>query len=797
VLSANIYAGTGHRHWSIIAMITSPPTGLGEALMRCRSWFAPVLAILLACAAGGAIAATPERPFAPQVGSAGSLGDPFVPNYRIVLEPQYPTTATPVSIHLIGPSPYPNRCSVVLDPQLIDTGHVALTVWPTAEPCSSSLWRQTFSFGLMPTGWHRVTIDVYYHPAASDSGGDSTRVLFSRIYDYFVAVGPVPPPPPPPPVLGLPYVESIRIVPFRIAIPVPIEPEICPGDSMGVFFSGHFPNPCFDIRRVEVIPRVQNFRDPPQPPLIRLVIDSTGCEPQRICNPQPTEWSTVALLPPLPNPGTYELPVEMAVGSCVGMNDSLVAQYFTVYRFSVSRCSTVVGPPCVLGGFDHPSGPGACDTHVSAGRPGAVVFTVKPSVPLSGLQGEFRFDQRGLRISRMAPIGPATGMHLTWSPTDYGAKFVMFAESGAPIPAAPWTTDGPPVPVLAMEVDQATNVRPAESTLLGSYGLLGSDLFGGAVPFCALRIRPDVAQICRERDCDRNGDGILDVRDLVLLVHCLTGPARCDPSGADCNADSLFDLDDVLCCARRLLGLRPCPECGPDSGVTRPEPIELSLGGLVESGNEVEVPIHLTYAERFSAARLAIDYPADRYEVVSTGLRQADSRWLELHEVRGGQVVIGLIRTGLMTLEVGQKVDLQLRLRLKAGQAPGGRIVASESDFSGGDGVKLIIEHGRTQIDLVGRASIHLSGARPNPFAGESRFSLTLDRAANVELGIYDVTGRLVSTLHRGALPAGTREFTWDGSNADGSQAATGVYFYRAAVRGSTVSRKLVLVRGN
>jgi hypothetical protein len=326
--------------------------------------------------------------------------------------------------------------------------------------------------------------------------------------------------------------------------------------------------------------------------------------------------------------------------------------------------------------------------------------------------------------------------------------------------------------------------------------LLGSDLYGGAVPFCPLRIRPDAAQICRESDCDRNGDGILDVRDLVLLVHCLTDPTRCDVSVADCNGDSLFNLDDVMCCARRLLGLMPCRDCG-DSSVARHEPTELSLGGLVESGNEVEVPIHLTYAERFSAARLAIDYPADRYEVVSAGLRQADSRWLELHEVRDGQVVIGLIRTGLMTLEVDQKVDLLLRLRLKPGQAPGGSVIASESDFSGADGVKLIIEHGRTSIDLVGRASIDLSIARPNPFAAETRFTLTLDRAANVELGIYDVTGRLVSTLHRGALPAGTREFGWNGSNADGSRAATGVYFYRAAVRGSTVSRKLVLVPGN
>ena len=90
-----------------------------------------------------------------------------------------------------------------------------------------------------------------------------------------------------------------------------------------------------------------------------------------------------------------------------------------------------------------------------------------------------------------------------------------------------------------------------------------------------------------------------------------------------------------------------------------------------------------------------------------------------------------------------------------------------------------------------------LSAARPNPFTAATTFTLTLDRSSDVEVGIFDVGGRLVATLHRGRLAAGTREFTWNGVRAGGSAAPSGIYFYRAGASGQVVSRKMVLLRGN
>ena len=64
-----------------------------------------------------------------------------------------------------------------------------------------------------------------------------------------------------------------------------------------------------------------------------------------------------------------------------------------------------------------------------------------------------------------------------------------------------------------------------------------------------------------------------------------------------------------------------------------------------------------------------------------------------------------------------------------------------------------------------------------------------------IEVAIFDLSGRRVATIHRGELPAGSREFAWNGRLADGSQARDGVYFYRAIAGAGTEARKLVLLR--
>lgn len=83
----------------------------------------------------------------------------------------------------------------------------------------------------------------------------------------------------------------------------------------------------------------------------------------------------------------------------------------------------------------------------------------------------------------------------------------------------------------------------------------------------------------------------------------------------------------------------------------------------------------------------------------------------------------------------------------------------------------------------------------PNPFTPATTIHFTVPRADVVDLGVYNVLGRRIRTLHTGDLPAGEHSRVWDGRDDLGAEAPPGIYFVRITQGGVTESRRLVLVR--
>jgi hypothetical protein len=87
----------------------------------------------------------------------------------------------------------------------------------------------------------------------------------------------------------------------------------------------------------------------------------------------------------------------------------------------------------------------------------------------------------------------------------------------------------------------------------------------------------------------------------------------------------------------------------------------------------------------------------------------------------------------------------------------------------------------------------------PNPFNPRTTIELALPASSarvHVELSVYDLRGRLVRSIFRGALASGTRHgFSWDGKDARGQAVASGIYFARAVVGQDRLTQKLMLVR--
>jgi len=89
-----------------------------------------------------------------------------------------------------------------------------------------------------------------------------------------------------------------------------------------------------------------------------------------------------------------------------------------------------------------------------------------------------------------------------------------------------------------------------------------------------------------------------------------------------------------------------------------------------------------------------------------------------------------------------------------------------------------------------------LAPCAPNPFGSFTRIDLAVPSGgAEVDVSVYDVAGRRVTTLASGFLVGGTHELSWSGTGERGVDSAAGVYFCRAEVDGWIDAVKLVLLR--
>ncbi len=82
----------------------------------------------------------------------------------------------------------------------------------------------------------------------------------------------------------------------------------------------------------------------------------------------------------------------------------------------------------------------------------------------------------------------------------------------------------------------------------------------------------------------------------------------------------------------------------------------------------------------------------------------------------------------------------------------------------------------------------------PNPFSERTGVRFSLPRSERVEVGVFDVTGRLVQKLHSGSLDRGVHYVPWDGRGRTGRTVASGVYYVRVASRDRKLVTKLVRV---
>lgn len=83
----------------------------------------------------------------------------------------------------------------------------------------------------------------------------------------------------------------------------------------------------------------------------------------------------------------------------------------------------------------------------------------------------------------------------------------------------------------------------------------------------------------------------------------------------------------------------------------------------------------------------------------------------------------------------------------------------------------------------------------PNPFNPMTRIEFSLEKSGRVNLAVYDVAGRLVTTLLSEDRASGDHFVTWNGTDRGGSPVAAGVYHYVMSTATGRTSRSMILLK--
>ena len=83
----------------------------------------------------------------------------------------------------------------------------------------------------------------------------------------------------------------------------------------------------------------------------------------------------------------------------------------------------------------------------------------------------------------------------------------------------------------------------------------------------------------------------------------------------------------------------------------------------------------------------------------------------------------------------------------------------------------------------------------PNPANPGCTVRFGLARSGEVELAVFDVSGRKIRSLASGLKAPGDHTAVWDGTDQGGSPVPSGLYFYRLTTDEGDQVRKMTLLK--
>jgi len=150
------------------------------------------------------------------------------------------------------------------------------------------------------------------------------------------------------------------------------------------------------------------------------------------------------------------------------------------------------------------------------------------------------------------------------------------------------------------------------------------------------------------------------------------------------------------------------------------------------------------------------------------------------------------------------KYDLTtgLPILIESGGLGGSQISAAGGVMATTDGSSIHLyfegaptDGGDADADAVVAKSVILHENYPEPFNAATTIHFELPLSSDINLSIFNLLGQRVKLLADRHYAAGKYSISWDGTDESGSEAASGVYFYKLETELGVLKRKMLLIK--
>ncbi|MBN2289377.1 MAG: M4 family metallopeptidase [Candidatus Glassbacteria bacterium] len=321
---------------------------------------------------------------------------------------------------------------------------------------------------------------------------------------------------------------------------------------------------------------------------------------------------------------------------------------------------------------------------------------------------------------------------------------------------------------------------------------------------------------------DVNMDGAVNILDALIILSHLSGLAL--PQGVDLGLGDIdnnggIDAADVNLILAYTVGLPtpypvgrvPGSETGIALAAVRParsSPQTLSAVSVIRPAGSAgdgylgyALPLPESVASRPSnAAAWVFEATWDASLLSFEGVKAETSPacLLQVNAVKGGSLLLAVLCTG----SPGQEAEILLSFRpLRGLSSPGPAVAVRWVEMYDGS-FELCgpgPDNGLQRNVLPGPGELALDQNQPNPFNPSTAIRFRIPEAGGfpsaTHLEIYSLRGRKIKTLVNQTLMPGNYTVIWDGTDEQGRQASSGVYFFRLRHGPSQLTRKMILMK--